>query len=213
MMPRANILALATTLLILCACGFKALHGQEYQESLAVDLSSFSITVDGGSIAVNATSLLSARYSELLKAEILDKTNPLNTTHEKQFKLEITFTENDVPLFVNPDGTASRGDLVYNSTYRITRLADATLVASGTLNRTSSYNSSPTADYASYVSIQDARRRGIVELAQDYKFRLAALLPTLNDPEASAIEKKPSYISAPNSYQLDHSREIVRPGY
>ena len=55
----------------------------------------------------------------------------------------------------------------------------------------SSYNSSPTADFASYISIEDARKRAMQELAQDYKLRLAALLPTLNDSKASIIETKP----------------------
>ena len=89
---------------------------------------------------------------------------------------------------MNPDGTASRGDKVYDSSYTISSLADGKRIATGSIQRTSSYNTSPNADYASYVSIEDARKRGILELAQDYKFRLAALLPTLNDPEAIAPE-------------------------
>ncbi len=176
-------------LLALSACGFQALHGQAYHDSLAVDLSAISIEVNGENATTTTTSILPHRYVELLKAEIGDGVNPMGVHAEKLFTLSIHFTETDVGLFVNPDGTASRGDLVYSSAYTITRIADAKVVATGTLQRTSSYSTSPTADYASYVAIDDARKRGIIELGQDYKLRLAALLPTLNNPKGSAIAK------------------------
>ena len=107
--------------------------------------------------------------------------------------------------------TASRGDLLYNSTYTITRRRDGKVVATGTLQGTSSYNSSPTADYASYVSIENARKQGVTELAQAYKLRLAALLPTLNDPTASAIVAPA--VGPSTELQPDHSRETFRSGY
>lgn len=175
----------------LSACGFQPLHGQAYRETLTVDLSSVRVSVTGSSIAVTSKSVLPRRYGELLKAQIEDKTNPRNAPTEKRFVLDISFTENDLALFVNPDGTASRGDLNYASTYSLKRLSDNKVVATGAILRVSSYNSSPTADFASYVSIEDARKRGIRELAEDYTLRLATLLPTLNMPDGTAITPTP----------------------
>jgi hypothetical protein len=176
-------------ILFLSACGFQPLHGQAYRQSLTVDLTMLTVNVKGSDITPNATSTLPRRYGELLKAEIIDQVNPMGEHGEKLYRLNITFTEMEQALFVNPDGTASRGDLIYNSFYELTRIHDAKVVASGTIQRTSSYNTAPTADYASYVSIEDARKRGVTELAQDYKLRLASLLPTLNTPGGSAVEK------------------------
>lgn len=184
------ILILST---LLCACGFQPLHGREYRESLAVDLSMVQIEVKSTSSSlINATSTrIPRRYDELLKAEIADEVNPEGIAKPKRFKLEINYTEQESALFVNPDGTASRGDIIYTSSYNLIRLADQKSVATGSIQRTGSYNTSQTADYASYVSIEDARKRGVTELAQDYKLRLAALLPTLNDPHAGEKQSEP----------------------
>lgn len=190
-------LTLLLTVLLASACGFQPLQGVEYRSSLAVDLSSLNINVEVASMTTTATSGSSTassvprRYAELLKAEIKDRVNPMNTAGEKLYNVDISYTETDVSLFVRPDGTASRGNMVYNSKYVITRILDKKVVASGSLQSVSSFNSSPTADYSSYVSIEDARKRAVLDLAQTYQLRLAALLPTLNDPAGSAVEKKP----------------------
>jgi hypothetical protein len=164
-----------------------------------VDLSTITASASGSTISSStSTGVLPRRYAELLTAEIEDQVNPSGTQTEKLFRLTITYTELDAPQFVKPDGTASRGDLIYSSTYTLTRMADAKPVASGSLQRVSSYNTSTNADYASYVSIEDARQRGIVGLAQDYKLRLATLLPTLNNsntgvtPPVSKAEPVPA---------------------
>lgn len=184
-----------TILAMLCmaACGFEPLQGQAYRSSLTADLSSIAVSVSGSSLNNGNTNavIIPRRYGELLKAEIEDSVNPNATQSTKQFDLTITFTESDIALFVNPDGTASRGNLDYLTSYSLRRIADGKVVASGSIRRVSSYNSSPTADFASYISIEDARKRAMQELAQDYKLRLAALLPTLNDSKASIIEAKP----------------------
>ena len=208
----------ATTLIIsmlmLSACGFHPLHSQSYQASHAVGLSSLAINVAGSSITTEAAaattrSNVSRRYSELLKAEIIDQTNLDGAHGEKLFDLAISYSELESSQFVNPDGTASRGDLVYTSHYTVTRRLDAKPITSGTITRVSSYNTSPKADYASYVSIEDARKRGILELAQDYKLRLMALLSTLNDPNAAEPEPKIEPINP--ILQRDRANETLRP--
>lgn len=184
--------AVVLSLLMLASCGFQPLHGQQYRSTLNVDLASVRVEVEGANVTPTATTtIVPRRYGELLRAEITDQVNPTAERAEKLFKLTISYRESQEPQFVNPDGTASRGDLVYNTTYVLTRLSDQKQVASGSIQRISSYNTSPTADYASYVSIQDARKRAMIELAQDYKLRLANLLPTLNNPEAQALAPTP----------------------
>jgi hypothetical protein len=201
------------TVVVLCtatACGFTPLHGQAYKQAQTIDLSAVTVEVSGSNITPTATTTnIPRRYSELLRAEIEDQVNPMANSQAKQFKLTIAFSELQTYLFVNPDGTASRGDLVYDTNYQITRLADAKMVANGSLRSVSSYNTSPTADYASYVSIEDARKRAMLELAQQYKLRLAGLLPTLNDPKAEAIAKTPSALSP--ELQPMKTHETLRP--
>lgn len=205
--------ALIVTLLALASCGFEPLHSQSFKQSLSVDLSSITVTASGSTISNSTTtSVIPRRYAELLTAEIEDQVNPSGTRTEKLFRLAIAYTELDAPQFVKPDGTASRGDLIYDSTYTLTRIADAKPVASGSLRRVSTYNTSPNADYASYVSIEDARQRGVIGLAQDYKLRLATLLPTLNNPNAAASKSAAPAEPVP-ALQPIRSYETFRSGY
>ena len=170
---------------LLCACGFEPLHSQRYQSQLTSDLSSVTIVVDN------------SRLGQLLEAEIRQGVNPELRTSEKLYTLKIALTEREIPLFINPDGTSSRGDIEYTSSYVLSRKADGKPVQRGAINRVASYNSSQAADYASFVSIEDAKTRGILELAQAYKLRLSNLLPSLNGAEVPASREAPPPVDTP----------------
>lgn len=157
-------LSILLALLALSACGFEPLHGRAYQErAISGDLAAIQVVTPTGILG------------ELLRAEIEDAVNPEYHNVAPRYKLTIELTEQEVPLFVNIDGTANRGEMRYLSTYVVTRLADNTVIHTGKLSRVSSYNSSQTADYAAFVSREDAKKRAVLELAQDYKLRLANL--------------------------------------
>lgn len=145
---------------LLGGCGFHPLQAR----SGAVDLASILVTVD------------TTRHGQLLEAAITDAINPDHRQQSKQYQLSITISQTEVRLFINPDGTSARSDIPLASTYTLKRLADQEIIDSGTITRVSSYNTSQSADYASYVSIQDARKRAILELAQSYKLRLANMM-------------------------------------
>lgn len=159
---------LLAALLALAACGFRPVHGRDYQAEQETNLSSVSVQVDN------------TRLGQLLKAEIESGLNPDYERAEKLYTLSITLIENDLYLFVNPDGTAGRGDVVFSSSYQLVRNLDHKVLKTGSIRRVSSYNISETADYATYVSEDDARRRGVIELAQDYKLRMSNLMQGLN---------------------------------
>lgn len=165
-MTRTLLLA---ALLALAACGFRPVHGSEYQAQQNNSLAAVQVEVD------------TTRLGQLLKAEIENGVNPDYRRAEKLYTLAIALSETDAYLFINPDGTAGRGDVQLSSTYTLRRTLDGAVVKTGRLNRVSSYNISETADYATYVSQEDARKRGIVELAQDYKLRLSNLMAGLNE--------------------------------
>lgn len=164
-MKRALLFA---ALLALAACGFRPVHGRMYQAEQETSLASVAVQVDN------------TRLGQLLKAEIETGVNPDYERAEKLYTLSITLSTYDVYLFVNPDGTAGRGDVVFNSNYQLVRNLDRKVLKTGQIKRVSSYNISESADYATYVSEDDARRRGVVELAQDYKLRMSNLMQGLN---------------------------------
>lgn len=159
--------------LLVTACGFQPLHSQAYRAQQAIDLSSLVVQVD------------TDRRGQLLEAEIADAVNPDYQPAQKLYLLDIDLTETDIPLFINPDGTSARGDIRLSSTYRLHRIADNMLVDKGSISRISSYNTSDQAaeGYASFVSLEDAKQRAVLELAQDYKLRMANLLSKLSARE------------------------------
>lgn len=155
---------LIATFLTLSACGFEPMHGRAYQEqTLSGELAAIEVRTPGGILG------------ELLRAEIEDAVNPEYQNSMPRYRLDITLVEQDIPLFINLDGTSNRGDIRYISEYQLVRLADNVLLNKGALKRVSSYNSSQVADYAAFVSKEDAKKRAVLELAQDYKLRLANL--------------------------------------
>ena len=157
-------------LVALSACGFEPLHGRSYQER--------TITGELAAIKVDTPSGI---LGELLRAEIEDGVNPEYQNVQPRYRLQVELTEQDVPLFINIDGTANRGEIRYLSNYTLVRLSDNTILNQGKISRVSSYNSSQTADYAAFVSKEDAKKRAILELAQDYKLRLANLSARINE--------------------------------
>ncbi len=197
--------------LLLVGCGFQPVHGTAARLKNASQLESVEIMTD------------SSRAGQLLKAEIEDQINPTGAPAEKLFVLHITVTETELGLFTNPDGTAGRGDYQLNSSYTLRRKLDQKEIDVGTLSRSSSYNNAQTADFSTFISREDARKRGLLELARDYQLRLSNLVPKLNDPNAKALGSNklpsipvtrpldPGAPNSPFSNPLGSTDETLRP--
>lgn len=155
-------------LLVTAACGFRPVYGTQYQAergAASAQLAEIEVTAD------------TSRYSQLFKAELEDRLNPEHLAVPQRYQLQVTLAEVNIPLFVAQDGTYGRGNLQYTLTYRLVRKVDGKLIHNGTLQRMSSYAASETnAIYASYVAQQDARKRGMTELASDLAMRIGNVL-------------------------------------
>lgn len=184
----------------LTGCGFEPVHGRAARAARVHRVESVRVVTDN------------TRLGQLLKAEIEDQTNPAGLRAEKPFTLTITTAETEISLFINLDGTSSRGDMQYVSSYVLTRTADGQKMDSGSITRISSYNISENADYASYVSREDARKRGIIELARDYNLRLSNLVPRLNGEVQPEPVSEPQPAPAP-LMPVQDNHEARTPGY
>ncbi len=161
-------LILIPLLFALAACGFRPVYGTQYQAERGVAtarLAEIEVSID------------SSRYSQLLKAELEDRLNPEHIAADKRFQLQLSLSEINVPLFVAQDGTYGRGNLQYTLLYSLQRKGDSKVVDSGKIQSMSSYAASETnAIYASHVAQQDARKRGMTDLANDIAMRLGNAL-------------------------------------
>lgn len=181
-------------LFLLAGCGFRPVYGKEYQSERRVATAELA-----GISVVTPTD----RLGQLLGEELRDAFNPEHVAAEKPYRLEASATEVNIPLFVAPDGTYGRGNIQFTANYTLVRVADNAPVHSGTLTRMSSYAASETnAIYASYVAQQDARKRGILELANDIASSIANRL----NAGALALEvAKPAVAADPIVKMQDQS--------
>jgi hypothetical protein len=161
-----RIVFLCLALLSLSSCGFEPVHGKKSATKTVastggLDLSAVAIHVDR------------SRLGQLLEAEISDRIHPSLTSTSKRYDLVIQLTESESARFIRQDGTAARGDFIYNSVYSLTDTHTNQVIDRGSIKRISSYNIADSADYATYVTLEDARERGVIAVAHAYALRLA----------------------------------------
>jgi hypothetical protein len=170
MRPAFIIASTFTALLLsLSACGFEPIHATNHRatnngENIGAQLQSIYVVTDR------------SRLGQLLKAEMESQFNPTYVKAAHRYQLRVTLSESEGGVFINPDGTSSRNNVNLNSSYTLTELHHTEIIDRGDINRISSYNLSEDADFATYVAQQDARKRGILEIARAYKLRLSNVL-------------------------------------
>ncbi len=181
-------------LLFLAGCGFQPVYGTASGASekspiragvkISASASGAATTTTNSVVDNNATANMARQFTNNLE-------DMLNYEGTPTYKLDVALTQSVVGIGVARDGTASRYNLILNSTYKLIRITDGKEVDSGTLSNFTSYNNPNNQYFSTYVSEQDARKRGIKELAELYRQRLIsftektipAITPPLNSNE------------------------------
>lgn len=163
MLSQIRVLAL---LLLTASCGFKPVHGTNSNlPDNSPITTGITISTTATTTNDNKTNSMARQFSYNLEDILPSNTNP-------SYRLEVTLTESIAALGVARDGTASRYNLNINSTYSLIRIADNKQVDNGTISNVTSYNNPSNQYFSTFVSEQDARKRGIKELAELYRQRL-----------------------------------------
>lgn len=170
-MPTRRIWVLSLMLLSLAGCGFQPLYGQRSAAA-------------GGSVQDELASIrilpIADRSGQLLYNELRDRLNPAGKPADPQYLLSITLAEQREELAFRGDETATRANLQLSARYTLRRAApDAdsaeTVLATGQVRTTTAYDILES-QYATIVSIEDARARAINVLSDDLQARLAVAL-------------------------------------
>jgi LPS-assembly lipoprotein len=163
-------LVVLCVLLALPACGFQPVHSKAAQPGIAPV---------GIAVEVSAPDRLS---KERLTAELEDRLNPGGLPAQPAYRLNVQLSSSVGAIGVARDGTVSRYNVNLLSSYTLTREGEKEPLTSGGLRSVSSYNNLTNQYYSTYISEQDAIRRGIGELAELYAQRLAPVLAEANRP-------------------------------
>lgn len=114
-----------------------------------------------------------------LRATLEDRFNPSADSTAPDYTLRLSLESQASPFIFEPDGTASRYEILMTSHYTLVRRADNKPVYEGRSARYVSYNVSEDDDYATFVSRKDAYRRGITELSEDISHQITAAMAQL----------------------------------
>ena len=164
----ATVLAVAAAM---SGCGFEPLHGQRSGASSAAL----------GAIDVQ---LIADQPGQMLRNELLQQMQPRGQTPAR-YSLAVTLTESLANLGIRKDKVATRANLTLSASFTISELGGTKRVFSGSARSVNSYNIL-TSDFATLSAREDARRRGVNQLALEIRERISVWLIRVGEPPQPA---------------------------
>ena len=138
---------------LLAGCGFRPLYGRDSETGAS--------TVDELR-AIRITPL-----EDLLR----DRLNPRGQPVRPRYELTVSLTESILELALASDETATRGDLSIIASFTLTHPGEGRILLSGSSRAVNSFNILQS-QFATQVSEQDARERGLRELSDEIRVQL-----------------------------------------
>ena len=153
---------------LLAGCGFQPLYGKK-----STDLQASKLRA-----GVKIDSIPEAHDGQQLKIALEDLLNPDGGVPANPvYRLSVTSIHTTTtPIGVARDGTVSRYNVYMASKYVLYRNSDDKPISSGNISYVNSYNNLTNAYFSTYISQADATKRGITELSELYRQRLAIYL-------------------------------------
>ena len=151
-------------LMMVSACGFEPIYRAAQRNIVPRDmLSQIEIITPAG------------RQGDQLKARMEDYFYAGGVRQGNRYRLQTDLSIQSQPFLIEPDGIASRFNVLLVSNYTLYRSVDNLPLKKGVIRRHVSYNVSEADDYSTFISERDAVRQGIDEMADEYKLRIAAI--------------------------------------
>lgn len=151
--------------LLLAGCGYRPLYGERGADSA-------SVVDELAQIRIEA---IPDRIGQQMYNMLRERLNPRGKPTQPKYALKVRLTETRDTLFLEKDETATRANLTLKANFQLTRLADEKLVVEGLSRAVSSYDILAS-QFASVVSEQDARLRGVRAIVDDIKTRVSVVL-------------------------------------
>lgn len=153
----------------LTGCGFEPLYGRGNAHAPAAAEDLARVEIAGVEVVP-----VSGRIGQQFRADLEDRLNPTSRALPALYRLKVLISPVIQSLGITPDGMVSRLNLHLSSNFTLTRISDGKEMLRGSVRRVSGYNNVANAYFSVFVSENDAYRRGVTELAEDYRLRLAA---------------------------------------
>jgi LPS-assembly lipoprotein len=187
---KLNALTVSLLALLLCGCGFQPLYARKPASEGKSQMMA-GVKIDP----------IEGRAGQIFRSSLEDRLNPAGTS-KPAYRLNVALHTLSTPIGVARDGTVSRYNVHLTSRYVLTRIADDKVIASDDISYIDSYNNLTPAYYSTYVSEQDSIKRGLIELSELYRQRLAVYLdagappqPLRKPGEKTSIQPVPRMLS------------------
>lgn len=158
---RLLALTLLGAALTISGCGFDPIHGQRSGASSAA-------------LAAIDIQLIADRSGQMLRNELLQQMQPRGPVRAR-YSLSVAMQERLTNLGIRKDEVATRANLTLSARFTITELGGARRKFSGSARSVNSYNIL-TSDFATLSAREDARRRGVNQLALELRERISVWL-------------------------------------
>lgn len=153
--------------LSLAGCGFRPVYAPlESGEPVATE-----------QLATVRIEPLRNRAGQQLHNFLRDELNPEGQPIDPDYKLQIQLSQRTEELAFRQDETATRANIILNTAFVLRAAEDDRVLYAGRVSSINSYNILDE-QYPTDVSAADALRRGLRELSQDIKLRLAVYFQT-----------------------------------
>jgi len=110
----------------------------------------------------------------MLRNELLQQMQPRGPARAR-YSLAVVLTEGLTNLGIRKDEVATRANLTLSASFTITDLGGTTRTFTGTAQSVNGYNIL-TSDFATRSAREDARRRGVTQLALELRERISVWL-------------------------------------
>jgi len=161
-------------LLALPGCGFQPLYGRSG--------SGQSSTTDD--LAVVRVVPLSDRIGQQFHNMLIDRLNPKGQSRRPDYDLYVELTKTIYKVAIRKDKTASRANMILRASFILRDQKTTQALLRGNLRSINSYNILDS-QFPTYVSEADAVERGLRELSDDLRVRLAIYFSARRDVTVS----------------------------
>lgn len=152
----------------LSACGLQPLYGRQGPS--------------GGSTVGELQTVrivpIADRPGQELHNALRNELNPRGQPGDPRYSLKVVLTVSKDEIGVQKDDTATRANLILSADYTLVRIADRVLMTRGVAKSIVSYNI-VTSEFGTHAAEEDARKRGVRQLAQQMRLRLATYFERL----------------------------------
>jgi LPS-assembly lipoprotein len=147
--------------LVVSGCGFHPIFGERGEAIIGSEMRNIEI------------SPIADRLGQQLRNHLAQDINPFGKSHNSKFVLTVVLNESKQNLAIKKSEIATRANLTFVATYKITRKSTGAVLTEGSSRMITSYNIL-TQTFGTLIAEKNARARAVREISSDLTNKIAS---------------------------------------